>query len=134
MTANDVCSQIWKWFYASLQQITLFSQHTAQTERSWENCNCSHTYYISHEARKQCCDAVILKFTAQFHFLQRGREKIAVEKNISSVEHHTYKFQQKWIFSLISRLAMSSGGPETMLMDGVLMLLNVIFFTEQAKL
>lgn len=29
---------------------------------------------------------------------------------------------------------MGSGGPETMLMDGVLMLLNVIFFTEQAKL
>lgn len=59
---------------------------------------------------------------------KRERKNCYQKKKISEAKRHTYKFTQKWIFSLISLLAMGSGDPETMLMDGVLMLLNVTFF------
>lgn len=112
--------------------MTLFSQHAARAGRSWENCNGSHTFYISHQDQKQCCDAVILKCTVQFHFLQRGKgKKIDAEKKkknqLSRASHLQVHTEMNIFFN--SRLAMGSGGPETMLMDGVLMLLNVIFFS-----
>lgn len=69
-----------------------------------------------------------------FIFSKEGKKKIAAEKKnqLSGASHLQVHTEMNIFFNFSAHDGLRR--PETMLMDGVLMLLNVIFFTEQAKL